>query len=182
MRITNAFPKIFILKVIGTKKNFENVQETIRKLYSFYGTLTQEQQNILKEIKHSQSVGIHVRRGDYIRYPDAFPMCQPEYYHNAITFIRSKFSQLKYFVFSDDIEWCRKELSFVNNPTFVENNEKSEAYKDMWMMSECKHNIIANSTFSWWSGWLNNNHEKIVIYPQSTSLTYASMPPEWKCL
>jgi len=164
------------------EKYFESVKDYIKNIYTFPKLKNNYHNEILQQIESTESVGIHVRRGDYIKFPDSFPMCTPEFYFDALEIIKKNHPTLKCFVFSDDIEWCKKELSALDNPTFVENNVKTEAFIDMMLMSKCKHNIIANSTFSWWSAWLNDNPEKVVIYPEKTSLTYASMPLNWECL
>ena len=73
---------------------------------------------------------------------------------------------MKYFVFSDDIVWCKENLNILSNAHYIDWNNNDESWIDMYLMSQCKHNIIANSTFSWWGAWLNNNIEKVVIAPK----------------
>jgi hypothetical protein len=106
-------------------------------------------------------------------------MCSPDYYRQALQLLSERSFPLNCFVFSDDLDWCKKNLKFLPNVVFVENPDAAQASKDMMLMSRCKHNIIANSTFSWWAAWLNNNSDKIVIYPASAMLTYSSMPIGW---
>ncbi|MFC0876839.1 alpha-1,2-fucosyltransferase [Saccharicrinis sp. FJH2] len=157
------------------EKYFIDVKSEVRKLYTF----NHENINltILNKIKTTESIGIHVRRGDYIKYPDSFPMCTPEYYLKGLKKLKNKISvKTEVFVFSDEIDWCKNNLNMIENVTFVQNNT---AYHDMMMMSFCKHNIIANSTFSWWAAWLNKNPNKIVIYPNECDRTYSSMPKHW---
>ena len=161
------------------EKYFRDVQEDIRRAYTFKGDLNEDDLGMLEIISNTESVAVHVRRGDYKKYPKAFPMCQPSYYAEAREIIKAKRDNLIFFVFSDEIDWCRKNLSFPEKAFFVENRKPEDAWKDMMLMSRCRHNIIANSTFSWWSAWLNNNPEKIVVYPESVSFTYQSMPKDW---
>jgi hypothetical protein len=104
------------------------------------------------------STSIHIRRGDYLNYPDIHPVCDMDYYKKAIQHFSDKES---FVVFSDDIDWCKK--NFSNKFYFVE-GEKD--YIDLYIMSQCKNNIIANSTFSWWGAWLNKNEVKKVIAPK----------------
>lgn len=87
-----------------------------------------------------------------------------EYYKKAITIIEGKISNPQFFVFSDDINWCIKNL-ILKGAFYVDGKIGKESYKDMQLMSFCKHNIIANSSFSWWAAWLNKNKSKIVIAP-----------------
>ena len=113
------------------------------------------------------SVSIHIRRGDYIkrkniqRYSN---ICTEQYYDKAISYIKEKYPNAKFYAFSDDIKYlndfCQK-----RNIMAVNTDRKMEDVEEMMLMSKCKHNIIANSTFSWWASWLNKNYNKIVIAP-----------------
>jgi hypothetical protein len=105
------------------------------------------------------SVSIHVRRGDYVVKQDRHPLQDMNYYNSAIKL----FNSCDYFlVFSDDIEWCKQ--NFIGDKfVFIEGEQD---YIDLWMMSLCNHNIIANSSFSWWGAWLNKNPNKIVVAPK----------------
>jgi hypothetical protein len=111
------------------------------------------------------SVSIHVRRGDYLK-SSTHETLSITYYQKAIRIINNNVTYPFFFIFSDDIAWAR--FYFKNtNMFFVNINQKNKSYIDMQLMSFCKHNIIANSTFSWWSAWLNENNEKIVIVPNN---------------
>lgn len=140
---------------------------------------------ILNDIINSNSVSIHVRRGDYqTKYTNYFFQADwLNYYGIAVNYINKNANKkpLKFFVFSDDIEWCKK--NFMINATYVE-NKNDDSWKDMMLMSNCKHNIIANSTFSWWGAWLNKNIEKIVISPNkwfmnNTDIMSSIIPKNW---
>lgn len=120
---------------------------------------------MLKEIQSSESVSIHVRRGDYLDFNDLFiGVASLEYYKDAINKIKNKVKKPKFFIFSDDFDWVKQNLE-LENSIFVDLNRANNSYKDMYLMSQCKHNIIANSTFSWWGAWLNRNANQIVIRP-----------------
>ncbi len=104
------------------------------------------------------SCSIHVRRGDYLKVKEHHPPCTMEYYKAAMSKMPS---DVNYLVFSDDIGWCKE--NFIGDEfTFIEGETDT---MDMHLMSYCKHNIIANSSFSWWGAWLNNNNNKIVTIP-----------------
>ena len=92
-------------------------------------------------------------------------ICSIDYYRKAIKIINSKIDDPVYFVFSDDIDWCKQNLKIKHRVYFIDWNKGRDSYKDMVLMSKCKHNIIANSSFSWWGAWLNNNPQKLVIAP-----------------
>lgn len=118
--------------------------------------------------KDKNSVSIHIRRGDYIDNAEAYKIyggiCENEYFHEAVKKIREKIENPNFYVFSNDIEWVKRNLK-LNNATYINHNNGADSYKDLILMSNCKHNIIANSTFSWWGAWLNSNVDKIVIMP-----------------
>ena len=109
-------------------------------------------------------MSIHIRRTDYIGNPLHDNICTLEYYKSATYLIKKNIKDPIFFVFSDDIEWCTKNL-FINDAIFIEGNINKNSYKDMQLMTACKCNIIANSSFSWWAAWLNSYEKKIVITP-----------------
>lgn len=124
---------------------------------------------ILQDISHTMSVAVHVRRGDYLNnlILQHHGLCSKEYYTAAIERINKQYPGAKFYFFSDDIAWVKKELQqLVVHSFLVEGNEGRNAWKDMLLMSKCKHQIIANSSFSWWGAWLNTNTEKTVIAPE----------------
>jgi hypothetical protein len=117
------------------------------------------------------SVSIHIRKGDYVndkQTKSIFFNLDIEYYNNAIDHLSKLYMNLKFYVFSDDINWVVKNF----NPKdiifeIVELNNKEKAWEDMFLMTKCKHNIIANSTFSWWGAFLNPNPKKVIIAPKN---------------
>ncbi len=125
---------------------------------------------LLKMVKASSSVSIHVRRGDYATNKNAnkeHGLLPISYYERSIKFLRDRQAELRFFVFSDDIDWCKNNLRLGNRPVFVEGNVTDKSHEDIYLMQHCKHNIIANSSFSWWGAWLNDNPGKIVIAPKN---------------
>jgi hypothetical protein len=116
------------------------------------------------------SVVLHIRRGDYIQgwSPRRHPLypCSLEYYQNAIHYLSTQIEDPTFFVFSDDIEWVKKYLDLPSSTCYIDWNGGENAYKDMWLMTKGKHNIISNSTFSRRGAYLNTYPEKIVIAPK----------------
>jgi len=148
--------------------------------------LSENNQDYLKSINTTNSVAIHFRRGDYQSKPksrDVHASCSNYYYYEGIDYLRNKISNLHYFIFSDDMTWVKNNLDFNANTTFIDNDGPS--YEHLYLMSQCKHQIIANSTFSWWAAWLNTYPQKIIITPQywynnkHLNETVIRIPKDW---
>ena len=111
-----------------------------------------------------ESVAVHVRRGDYLKLP-SHNVCTATYYVRAVKAVRDRVANPRFFVFSDDIAWCRANLG-IDGAEFVDlHGAAGQPVLDLWLMSRCRHQIIANSTFSWWGAWLNSNPDKMVAAP-----------------
>lgn len=121
-------------------------------------------------VTSTPSVSLHVRRGDYVsnaRVRHEMGTCSPSYYHAAISQVDPEHT-MRFFVFSDDMSWAHEQFGSLPNVTFVSGGMLSAA-EELILMSQCSHNIIANSTFSWWGAWLNDNADKVVIAPRPWS-------------
>ena len=146
---------------------FVDIRDEILKIFSFKRELDVQNMKLLDEIRSTNSVSLHVRRGNYLLFDIYKGICEIDYYQRAIDYINSQIENPHFFVFSNDIEWCKENLTgILKNYTFVDNNSGMSNYIDMQLMSNCMHNIIANSSFSWWGAWLNQNQKKIVVAPQ----------------
>jgi hypothetical protein len=146
-----------------SEKYFLNVRETLLSTFIFEDLKEIENIECIQDIINSNSVSLHVRRGDFLNSSNINlfgEVCTKEYYEKAI----SKIENPHVFVFSNDIDWVKQNLR-IDKVTYVTCNIGRNSWKDMYLMSLCKHNIIANSTFSWWGAWLNNNPGKLVISP-----------------
>lgn len=147
--------------------NFKQIREKILQSFTFPESLDEKNIQLTNRLKNSKAVSCHVRRGDYLKEPEMC-VCTPQYYVRAITEMNQRVNPDLYVVFSDDIPWCRENLmGLIGNRevVFVDWNRKENSFRDMQLMSLCKHNIIANSSFSWWGAWLNQNESKVVIAP-----------------
>lgn len=147
-----------------SEKYFMDIESLIREDFSFKNSLVGRNYEASNEIANHNSVSLHVRRGDYLNVPLYQHICTLDYYNKAIQYITKQIKEPRFYVFSDDISWCKANLS-IKNAIFVDWNTGKSNDIDMQLMSLCKHNIIANSSFSWWGAWLNRNPEKIVIAP-----------------
>ena len=169
-------------------KYFNSIETLIRKEFTFQKPLDSKNLEILNLIKNTISVSIHIRRTDFqiINSNDIHGFCSLEYYDEAINYIHTNVLMSKFFIFSDDINWAKENLKVPMNSYFVSGNTGEKSYIDMQLMSNCNHNIIANSSFSWWGAWLNSNPKKIVIAPKKwfsdekmNAQTDDLIPAEW---
>ena len=141
--------------------------------------------NFLYLIKNNNSVAVHIRRGDYLSNPKAryfHGILGQDYYKKSITYIRKKLKKPSFFIFSDDIHLVKKTFPFFNNKNYTFINTNS-AMNDLYLMKNCKHFIIANSTFSWWGAWLSTNKSKIICSPKKWSRSKSAqtdiIPKSW---
>lgn len=146
-------------------KYFSAIEDKIREQFIFPQLITSKNLDIIAKIKNSNSISIHIRRGDYINNPLYSNICTLEYYNKAIAFFKQKVDNPVFYIFSNDIKWCSENLLVKENSYFIDWNKGTDSFWDIYLMSLCKHNIIANSSFSWWGGWLNSNDNKIVVGP-----------------
>lgn len=148
------------------EKYFKDIRQDLLLQFQFPPLQHMENINVAKAIQETNSVSVHVRRGDYLNNKKTYGcLYQTDYYRNAIKYICDRIENAVFFVFSDDVEWTKKYFKgcqFV----IVDFNRENQSYIDMQLMSLCKHNIIANSSFSWWAAWLNQFRDKIVIAPK----------------
>ncbi len=124
---------------------------------------------MLEKIENSNSVCIHIRRGDYIsnkKTSEVHGACSLKYYYNAVKIILKKVKNPTFFIFSDDSQWTKENLKLKYLTIYVNINSPKKGYEDLRLMSNCKYFIIANSSFSWWGAWLSNNPNKIVCAPK----------------
>lgn len=138
-----------------SEKYFENAKDEVRKWI-----------NLPFVEGYRDYVSIHVRRGDYVQHSGSFPPVTLSYIDKAIATNHHETGLAKFIVFSDDVQWCKEELkkSRYNEWEFIYSEGRNE-WEDLSLMASCGHNIIANSSFSWWGAWLNTNPNKIVISP-----------------
>ncbi len=149
----------------GNERYFKDIESIIRREFTLRKELDNDNEELLEKIILNNSVSVHIRRGDYLFNP-YFADLTLDYYFKAINFMSSKVRNPYLFIFSDDVSWAKKNLNKLEmSKIFVDINGNKTDYKDLVLMSKCKHNIIANSTFSWWGAWLNNNPKKIIIAP-----------------
>lgn len=166
------------------EKYFKHVRKDLLNCFQPNIALDEKNQQTLEKILSENSVSIHVRRGDYVTLEcakDFHGTCSLEYYQKAIKYIAKRVKNPHFFLFSDDLEWTIKNLKIEYPFTVVDFNQ-GKGWLDLNLMKSCKHNILANSSFSWWGAWLNENPNKIVVAPKkwTTKKTKGSITPrEW---
>lgn len=154
--------------VFQNAKMVEIVEQDVKRCFIFQPFTDERNQKLEKEMAVCESVAIHVRKGkDYAERVWYQNTCPVEYYHKAIQLISEKVNHPKFYVFTDNPEWVKEHFKDFTY-TLVEGNPASGwgSHFDMQLMSMCKHNIISNSTYSWWSAFLNAYSNKIVVAPK----------------
>jgi Glycosyl transferase family 11 len=146
------------------EKYWIDIKDKIKKEFTFKDEFSEPAFNYVKKLKEecNELVSIHIRRGDYVGNSNRHPLMPLSYYQQAINSFDDK--DYGFVVISDDIEWCKNNFGEDSRIFYA---EKNKDFTDMCIMSLCNHNIIANSTFSWWGAWLNNNPNKKVIAPSN---------------
>jgi hypothetical protein len=151
-----------------SEKYFKHIRQTLLNDFEF-PPLNDKNREIEQIIRNNNSISIHLRRGDFIADPlnnKNHGFIGLKYYAEAVGQFSKEQEAPLYFIFSDDINWVREHLKLSQDTLYIDWNKNEEAINDLHLMSLCQHNIIANSSFSWWAAWLNQNPNKIVIAPK----------------
>jgi hypothetical protein len=168
-RILNTAGDVYLDGYWQSEKYFKDVHEVIRREFTVRNELGSESQKMAALIANTDSVSIHVRRADYVLDPathQTHGVCELKYYQECVDLIKARVAHPYFFIFSDDDSWCRENLRFDYPIAFVAHHSARGDHEDLRLMSLCKHNIIANSSFSWWGAWLNTNKNKSILAPR----------------
>lgn len=141
----------------------ENELENVVQILKFIPFNDVENEKMADKICNSNSVSVHIRRGDYIGTD--FDKVTIDYYKKAVAYFMNRDEEYMFYIFSDDKDYISKEFTWLENKVLVDINSGKSSFRDMQLMSLCKHNIVTNSTFSLWAAIFNRNKEKKVIYP-----------------
>tara|TARA_B110000027_G_C16106119_1_gene295374 strand:- start:600 stop:1466 length:867 start_codon:yes stop_codon:yes gene_type:complete len=169
-RILNAEKFLYFSGYFQSENYFKKIRKLIINKIKLKKKINKSNTLLLNKIRKTSSVAIHVRRNDYIKKPHLkkiYNICNKNYYMNAIRIVEKKIKNPKFFIFSDDILWVKKHFSYKKNIHIIESNqnEKDHVY-DFELIKNCKHFVISNSSFSWWSCWLGSSNKSIVISPK----------------
>lgn len=184
-------PKTYLIGYFNSYKYFDAVKQSLVGEFSPREEISDAARGILASIADSNSVSVHVRRGDYMTdlniRRELEGVITERYYQNAVNYMSERVRDPHFFMFSDDIAWVKENLRPAHKVTYVDFNSPQRGFEDLWLMSRCKHNITAGgSTFSWWAAYLNPHKEKIIIRTGRISKNPAYnhpedyFPPEWK--
>lgn len=165
LSVTNDF---YLTDYWQSEKYFLSIEKIIQDEFQFKKPIDSFNLKILKEILDTNSISIHIRGRDYVTTKrKKYFTCDLNYYRKSIQYIYERVEDPEFFIFSDDPVWAQKFLKIDQQHKFINGNSwNKNSYMDLLLMSTCKHNIIANSSFSWWAGWLNKNPHKIVVAPR----------------
>ncbi|MHB8261610.1 MAG: alpha-1,2-fucosyltransferase [Bacteroidia bacterium] len=164
----NAKRNTYLTGYWQTEKYFFDIRKELLADFTINKQLENKNLEFAKRIEAVNSVSLHIRRGDYVSNTDIKDFhgaCGLDYYTKAVEFISKHIKNPLLFIFSDDMPWVKENLITTLDTYYIDNNNADTNYEDLRLMSMCKHNIIANSSFSWWGAWLNSNADKIVIAP-----------------
>ena len=167
--VESIVPPMYLDGYWQSERYFTLNEDVIRRDFSSAYPLNEPNSNILAQIQAVNAVSLHIRRGDYVsdlRTNRMHGICSLDYYRSAIDYISGKVTQPHFFIFSDDHSWVQRNFYFVSPSIFVTVNSSDMGVLDMILMQQCKHHIIANSSFSWWGAWLDPSSDKIVVAPK----------------
>jgi hypothetical protein len=160
-RLLSVRPRstVYLIGYWQREEYFRDHAATIRRELTMRRKPSPQSIAIARRMRECESVFLHVRRRDYDY------RLSPDYYHAAMEMLSERIRSPSTFVFGDDLEWARRELRFPAEVHFVDHNGESKNYEDLWLMTQCRHAVIANSSFSWWGAWLNSEAQRVVVAP-----------------
>jgi hypothetical protein len=140
-----------------TERYFKHIEDEIRKDFTFVDEISEPTEEFFKsEFSDGEVISLHVRRTDYLKYPDNHPVLPNDYYEISLEKMPE---DLPVLVFSDDIEWCKQQKIFDSDRFLM--SEGNNTAVDLYLQTRCKYHIIANSSFSWWGSWLAKSKKTI---------------------
>lgn len=186
-RFSSVSGHVYLLGYWQSEKYFADRQDLIRHEFTLREGADPANREMAGRIASVEAVSIHIRRGDYVANPHTHQIhgvCSLAYYQECVRRLAEKVARPHFFVFADDAAWAQENLRLDYPTTFVAHNDAAHAHEDLRLMALCQHQIIANSSFSWWGAWLNPNPDKIVYAPgrwfnDPTLDTRDLLPPGW---
>lgn len=181
------WPFIYFKGFYQDERYFKDIEDEVRRTFTFdTSKANAASQALLRQIDADpHAVSLHVRRGDYLlpqHWTNSGSVCQKEYYTRAIARMRELQPEAHFYVFSDDLPWVKEHIALPADTIFIDCNHGADSWQDMMLMSRCRHNVICNSTFSWWGAWLNAHPDKMVVCPNrwaANSTDTRILPEAW---
>lgn len=168
-----------------SEKYFSGIKDVLKKDFKLHPALTKDSEHYAAELRSVASVSVHIRRADYAAsvFKEYHGILDIAYYKRAINLLKEKKQYLQFYFFSDDMNWVKENFR-LPGAVYVSGEMTKTHIEDLYLMSQCRHNIIANSSFSWWGAWLNDNPDKIVVAPKNwfnkgPKDTYDLYPDSW---
>ncbi|MGE5521148.1 MAG: alpha-1,2-fucosyltransferase [Candidatus Dadabacteria bacterium] len=158
---------VYLSGYFQSEKYFKPIEQIIRTNYKINEQLINNVLDLGAQFQNENSVAVHIRKGDYTNKEalEYHGILKPDYYVPAIGIMKDKLQNPRFYIFSDDPSIMATQIG-IEDAEVISGRKSRTAFEDLYLMSQCKHNIIANSSFSWWAAWLNNNMSKIVIAPK----------------
>lgn len=169
VQLVDAPSDAYLIGCWQSEKHFADIAGTIREEFRLRSEPIGRNAEILGIVSATESVAVHVRRGDYASNPvtrATHGLCSPEYFASAGAFIAGKIPASSFFVFSDDPEWAEANIVLPGETVFVTHNSPGEAHEDLRLISACRHKILSNSTLGWWAAWLGDGPERMTVAPR----------------
>jgi hypothetical protein len=166
--ILNLGDNIILNGYWQSEKYFKDIKDVLHKELVLKNGFGEVADSYSKKIVNTNSVSLHIRRGDYLsnKFSGIYPVLPLDYYRQALNIIKDKLKNPQIFIFTDDVEWVKNNMVIPDSVEYVSGHDSISDYEEIILMSQCRHNIIANSSFSWWGAWLNIDPEKTVIAPR----------------
>jgi Glycosyl transferase family 11 len=179
-------PPVLLIGYWQCERYFEGIAAELRQELIPLAEPAPQNIRLAELMCQAPCASIHVRRGDYVSDPSAnrfHGTCSPSYYTQAAQLLSDQHRVDRFFLFSDDLSWCRTNLTLPGEVIPVHHNQRQQSYWDLWLMRQCHHHIIANSSFSWWGAWLNERPDKVVIAPKrwfaDHTIVHDIIPSTW---
>lgn len=170
----HCWPLIYYKGFYQNERYFADCKDEVRRAFTFDLKQANEQSRLMARTieQDAHAVSFHVRRGDYLlpkHWANSGSVCGLSYYRRAVEEMKRRDPEAHFYVFSDGMDWVRENIDLPADTVFVTHNQGPDSWQDMMLMTHCRHNIVCNSTFSWWGAWLNTHEGKIVICPDHWS-------------
>ena len=189
--VFNCGPNTYFEGYWQNVQYFKSIETQLRQAFELKAPLVGRNLALAQLIGATpNAVMLHVRRGDYVTNAQAnavHGVCSPQYYAQAVAAVQARVGDVHLFVFSDEPAWVQANMQFAAPTTYISHNTGLASAEDLRLMSLCRHNIIANSSFSWWGAWLNPHSDKLVVAPKqwmqvATIDSMGLLPAEWLML